>query len=158
MYILWQQKTGSKLQRRPTQGLASVEMALVAPIVIVLLFGIVELGLLINTAFSLKQAAREGARVGAVGAVTEEITQRIRDSCLRLNGDELEIELQYRSYSSGWGPWSTLGDSTGGAEVQNDAAPGSEVRAVVTCAHQFITGLFARQSVTVTVGAAMRRE
>ena len=54
-----------KSQRRRTLGTATVELALVAPILIALMFGIIEMGLLMNHVLSLKQAAREGARIGA---------------------------------------------------------------------------------------------
>ena len=51
---------------RKQQGAAAVEFALIMPILILLLFGIVEFGRAYNTQISLTGAAREGARVMAI--------------------------------------------------------------------------------------------
>ncbi len=50
------------------RGAAAVEFALVAPVLIMLLIGIVEFSLVYSTQSSLSAAAREGARVVALGA------------------------------------------------------------------------------------------
>jgi Flp pilus assembly protein TadG len=47
-------------------GAAAVELALILPILILLLFGIFEFGRAYNTQISLSGAAREGARVMAI--------------------------------------------------------------------------------------------
>lgn len=47
-------------------GAAAVEFALVLPILVALLFGIVEFGFAFNTQISMTQAAREGVRVVAL--------------------------------------------------------------------------------------------
>lgn len=49
------------------RGAAAVEFALVVPILLVLLFGIVDYGLLFSNALSVKQGVREAARQGVVG-------------------------------------------------------------------------------------------
>jgi Flp pilus assembly protein TadG len=49
-------------------GAAAVEMALVLPILLMLVFGMVDFGLALNAKISLTQAAREGARVRSLGA------------------------------------------------------------------------------------------
>jgi Flp pilus assembly protein TadG len=48
-------------------GAAAVEMALVLPILILLLGGIIDFGFAFNTQISLTHAAREGVRVEAIG-------------------------------------------------------------------------------------------
>jgi Flp pilus assembly protein TadG len=47
-------------------GAAAVELALILPILVLLLFGIFEFGRAYNTQISLSGAAREGARVMAI--------------------------------------------------------------------------------------------
>lgn len=47
-------------------GAAAVEFALILPILVLLLFGILWFGLILNTQISLSGAAREGARVMAI--------------------------------------------------------------------------------------------
>jgi Flp pilus assembly protein TadG len=48
-------------------GAAAVELALVLPILILLIGGIIDFGLAFNAQISLTHAAREGARVEAIG-------------------------------------------------------------------------------------------
>jgi len=59
-------------------GAAAVELALVLPILLLLLFGIVDFGRAYNAKISLTQAAREGARARALGADAAGTTTRVR--------------------------------------------------------------------------------
>jgi Flp pilus assembly pilin Flp len=52
--------------RRDQSGAAAVEMAIILPVLVLLMFGIVEFGLAFNRLQGVHAAAREGARVGAV--------------------------------------------------------------------------------------------
>lgn len=62
-------------------GAAAVEFALVLPILILLLFGIIEFSIAYNRVQGLHAAAREGARVASLQRTTRtEIDQRIRDA------------------------------------------------------------------------------
>ena len=54
-------------RRRGRRGQALVEFALVAPLLLLLLFAIISLGLYINAQVTLQQAARIGARDAAIG-------------------------------------------------------------------------------------------
>lgn len=55
--------------RRPrTRGQALVELALVLPIFLLIVFGTIDVGLMVYGHTTLSQAAREGARLGAVEA------------------------------------------------------------------------------------------
>jgi Flp pilus assembly protein TadG len=58
----------SRLRRPPTRGQSLVEFALVLPVFLVILFGIVDAGRLVYMNSVLSQAAREGARLGSVEA------------------------------------------------------------------------------------------
>ena len=48
-------------------GAAAVEFALLLPLIVLLLFGIIEFGLAFNTRIQATNAAREGARMAIVG-------------------------------------------------------------------------------------------
>ncbi len=50
------------------KGAAAVEFALVLPILLLLVFGIVDFSLVLNTQLNLTEAAREGARAESLGA------------------------------------------------------------------------------------------
>lgn len=63
--------------RRRERGAAAVEMALVLPILISLVFGIIDFSRIFNAEIQLSQAAREGARLAAIGAPTYTSTQAV---------------------------------------------------------------------------------
>ena len=56
--------------RREEEGAAAVEFGLIAPILVLLVFGIMSFGILFAQTLSLNNAARQGARFGAVGQRT----------------------------------------------------------------------------------------
>ncbi|MBI2169918.1 MAG: pilus assembly protein [Actinobacteria bacterium] len=67
--------------RRDERGVVAVELAFVLPILVLLLFGIVECAITYNRAQALHAAAREGARVASQSYATSgEIEARVRDA------------------------------------------------------------------------------
>ena len=66
---------------RLDRGAAAVEMALVMPLLIAMLIGIIDFSRIFNGEIQLSQAAREGARIGALGTTggftTADIDTRI---------------------------------------------------------------------------------
>ncbi|MGE5455239.1 MAG: TadE/TadG family type IV pilus assembly protein [Methylocystaceae bacterium] len=60
-------------------GQALVEMAIVLPLLLLLLFGMVEVGRIYSTSLSMNSIARDAARNGAVGASDADIRQLIQD-------------------------------------------------------------------------------
>jgi Flp pilus assembly pilin Flp len=55
------------MAHRDEDGAAAVEFALLLPLIVLLLFGIIEFGLAFNTRIQATNAAREGARMAIVG-------------------------------------------------------------------------------------------
>jgi Flp pilus assembly protein TadG len=53
--------------RNRDRGAAAVEFALLLPLLLLLVFGIIDFGRAINAQITLTQAAREGARLAALG-------------------------------------------------------------------------------------------
>ncbi len=114
---------------------------MVAPILVVLLFGIIELGLIFKDMMTLNQAAREGGRVAAVGSSTTEIVDRLQSAAASLRPESLSYTLQYRTYSGGtWGEWMTLGDTSAEGYTTNDAPQGAQIRVLANYTHQLVTG------------------
>ncbi len=66
--------------RKTERGQALVEMALVLPILIMLIFGIVEFGRILNTYMTVTELSREGARKGAVGGTDSEIIATVQNN------------------------------------------------------------------------------
>ncbi|MBO8137542.1 MAG: pilus assembly protein [Desulfotomaculum sp.] len=66
--------------RKNQKGQSMVEFALLLPLIIILLFGILEFGRVFHSYLVITSAAREGARIGAVGRPDSEIIARIREA------------------------------------------------------------------------------
>lgn len=58
-------------------GAAAVEMAIVLPVLLLIVFGIIDLGRLMNQQIQLTEAAREGARVGAVNGTVADVKAKV---------------------------------------------------------------------------------
>jgi Flp pilus assembly protein TadG len=76
----------SRRRRSPKdRGAAAVEMAIVLPLLLLLLFGIIDLGRLLYTQVELSSGAREGARIAAINhpsaaGLPADVTTRVRAS------------------------------------------------------------------------------
>lgn len=158
-----------KVRRPITVGSISVEMALVTPLLLVLLFGIIEFGLIFKDVAVLKQAAREGVRDAALGETTTEITARVESNAATLNIENLDIEMKYRVYAGSWPMWDsapTLDNIGSGEGAQNNAPQGAQIRVQITYPHHLISGsLFSEladdpegETMTLTACSTMRRE
>ncbi len=136
---------------------------MVAPILILMLFGIIEFGLLFHSLMTLNNATREGARCASVGSLPVEINARIDGAAGRLDRDQLTVYLESRKWTGGyWSAWTPIvadGD-------RNSAEPGSQIRVRTAYNHKFIVGnLFSRfaddqvnNTKLVKASVIMRRE
>ncbi|MHB8996334.1 MAG: TadE/TadG family type IV pilus assembly protein [Armatimonadota bacterium] len=126
------------------RGAAAVEFALVLPLLLALLFGIIEFGLVFKDQLAILQAAREGSRIAAVGRPVAEIQSRITSSASTITLASLSYDIMSRTYNNGvWSAWVTLGDKTDGSG-QNDAIQGAQIRVRCNYTHRLVTGpLFA---------------
>ena len=61
---------------RADHGAAAVELALVLPLLMLLLFGVIDFGRMLNMQIALSQGAREGVRVLALGGSVSDATAR----------------------------------------------------------------------------------
>ena len=60
-----------EMRRSEERGAAALEFAIILPIFMLIIFGMVEFGFLLNRYISVTQAAREGARVMSLGYPTD---------------------------------------------------------------------------------------
>ena len=74
----WRPKKGQ-------DGAAAVEMAVVAPLLFTLLFGIIQTGFVVNRWITVTHAAREGVRRMAVGDVATAAAASARAAAVGLN-------------------------------------------------------------------------
>jgi len=78
---------------RGEKGQTLVEFALVLPVVVLLVVGMLQFGRLLNIWLIVSNGAREGARHAAVGLTEAEVTQNVRDACPTLDLDSLAITV-----------------------------------------------------------------
>lgn len=74
-----------------------MEFALLLPLLLLILFGTIEFGRLFSTSLVLNNAARDGARIAAVGAGDGEVVDSVLAGCLSLGDgarDQIEITVQ----------------------------------------------------------------
>jgi len=79
----WRPSSGRKARDR---GATAVEFALVLPLLLLLVCGIIDFGRALNAQITLTQAAREGARLGALGYSSTAIQTRAADAAPDLSG------------------------------------------------------------------------
>ncbi|KUO51458.1 MAG: hypothetical protein APF76_13930 [Desulfitibacter sp. BRH_c19] len=78
---------------RNKRGQALVELALVLPVFLLLLGGVVETSRVFFTYLTVNHAAREGARLGVVGYDEINIMTKIKDSANGLSEELIEVEV-----------------------------------------------------------------
>lgn len=76
---------------RSQQGAAVVEFALVLPILLLFVFGIVEFGRAYNAQLTLTHAAREGVRVRALGGTTAATTTATQNAAVPYTGVSVAV-------------------------------------------------------------------
>ena len=89
---------------RAERGQAAVEFALVLPLLIVLLLGIVEFGVAFSHYVTLTDATRVGARkaitVRIGGTTPDDATQAVRDAAGDLDQSQLQVSVDDPSWTT----------------------------------------------------------
>ena len=141
-------------RRTAQRGAALVEFALVSALLFLILFGIIEVGLLLGDQAQVGAAAREAARSASLGNTIEtaETSGVNAGSGVHLTASSVYLE---KSLDNGT-TWNLLGDTALGT---NDALSGSLVRATVTYNHPLVTTLiFPGATKLLTAKLVMQRE
>ena len=136
------------------RGAALVEFALISSLLFLLLFGIIEVGLILGDQSEVSQAARQAARSASVGSTIEtaEASGAAAGSGLSLTAASVYLEKS----ADGGMTWAALGDTAAGA---NNAATGTLVRATVSYSHPLVTTLiFSGSTKLLTSKMVMQRE
>ncbi len=116
------------------RGAVAVEFALIFPVLVLLLVGIIEYGSVFNAQLLVQGAAREGAREMA------------------LTGDTAQAQAATVDAADGLAPRLTAGDVaiTGGP-----CASGTNITVTIHYVHPFLTGMF---GATLPLGATATRQ
>lgn len=75
------------------QGQAILELALVLPILLLLVFGTIEFGRIYSTQLIITNSAREGARMAAVGSDNSHVISAIENYASIIDPGKLTIEI-----------------------------------------------------------------
>lgn len=67
------------------RGAAAVELALLLPMLLLIVFGVIDFGRAFNAQVTLTQAAREGGRLAALGQPDGDVTARTQTAATGLN-------------------------------------------------------------------------
>lgn len=119
------------------RGSTIVEFALVVPVFLALIIGIMEFGWLVKVNHTIANATREGARFAALGKTAAETRTRVRGACAPTPVTDANIVLTcYNTTTNTWTAWP--------AEVagKNGVPVDSQVKVEVTVPHQSLTGFF----------------
>lgn len=78
---------------RNEKGQSLVEFAILLPVLLLLLMGILEFGIMLNSYLSINNSAREGARLGIVSGSNLEITKLITYISPNLDSENLIVNI-----------------------------------------------------------------
>jgi len=114
---------------RREDGAAAVEFALIAGVLAMLIFGMLQYGLAFFQLQNLRAATREGARIGAVGATVAQIKQRTADASLgALPANSGAVTV---SYTNNGTTWVTPAATATGCPPKASQTTDSQVKVVV---------------------------
>ncbi len=147
----------SRIRSTRKQGAAIIEFALVVPILLAMLLGIMEFAWMARNHLTLANASREGVRAAAVGKTTTEIRNRVYSmgSTLPQINSRLTINLHKDDNPSDGYTYNTL---LGDSGSKNNAAIGGMIRVQLIYRHQSLTNFFPFLNKTITLEVVMRRE
>lgn len=130
---------------RIRNGVVTVEMALLAPILLFLLLGALELGVLVANVVILHAGARSAARMASTGAPTTVITAEVQRvaKVIGQGGPTIALDYRVRNDDGTWSDWLPLTDVQQDDVTVNSAPSGAQLRITLTYTHHIlIPGLF----------------
>jgi TadE-like protein len=115
---------------RGDRGVAAVEFALVLPLLLLMVFGTVDFGYLVNRNTMVNNATREGAREAIFNPDVAAIEARVRSVTPTLDQTQLTVDVDCRD---------ALGVACPGISFDSEWEPGGSVIVTVDYVHDFLT-------------------
>lgn len=142
------------------RGATIVEFALITPILLAMILGIIEFAWLAKNHLTVANSAREGARAASLGRTTNEITARINSVGTTLPGinaspSRLTIQLHKDDNPNDGYSYNTV---LGNSGTRNNAASGGMIRVRLIYQNMSLTNFFPFTNRTMTISVIMRRE
>ena len=117
-------------RRKSERGAALVEAALVIPILLLLVLGVVDFGFMVNRGTLINNAAREGAREAIFGSSETEIEARVRDAASALDQSDLTVTVTCKESD---------GTACPGVNYDTEWEPGGSAIVTLEYAYHYIT-------------------
>lgn len=130
----------TRRSRSKRQGMALVEFALVLPVILAILMGIIEMGWLIKNQLTLANAVRDGARYAALGNTSTNVIVRLKNGAAQLNPaiQDSQITLRQTADTTSSNAVYTAWPSDSGQK--NGVPVGNLIRVRVVYPHKTLTG------------------
>ena len=84
-------------RRSADDGVAAVEFALVMSVLLILVFGVIDFGSAYNRKITASQAAREGARLAALGNAVSAVKTRTETAASGMHLTDSNVHVCYRA-------------------------------------------------------------
>lgn len=134
---------------RSQHGASAVEFALIAPVLITLVLGIIDFGLYINAASVVGNAAREGVRAASLRAPASQVTTVVQEAMSDLPG----------AAAPGTSITTSCRTPAGATcESFTTAEPGGTAIVTVKYAHSWLTPLGLGNGISIVKASEMRIE
>ena len=147
-------KTSSRGAQNRSGGSTIIEFALVVPVFLALMIGIMEFGWLVKVNHTIANATREGARAASLGKTAADTRTRVRSASLPTMVTDDQITLTY--YNTTTNTWTAWPAEVAG---KNGVPVDTQVKVEVRVPHQSLTGFFPfMRNRAVTQLTVMRRE
>jgi Flp pilus assembly protein TadG len=148
--------------RRHVAGQSMVEFALMLPLLVAVMFGIIELGFLLNIYIGLTNSAREAARAGAIYQVTTPLfaasDATAADSERLLYISQVITDTLNPTLDPVTGLTVNVSYSPATPLTTNLYRSGDTVSVQLSHTHQLFFGALGRQTITIQATSAMRIE
>jgi Flp pilus assembly protein TadG len=114
---------------RREEGAAAVEFALIVGVLAMLIFGMLQYGIAFFELQNLRSAAREGARIGAVGATADQVKTRVSEaSGNSIPAGSAAVTVAYTNNGT---TWSTVTGATRACPAKSQQTTNSQNRVTI---------------------------
>lgn len=86
-------------RRRSAEGSSAVEFVFILPVLVMLVFGIIQFGIAYNRSQGMHAAAREGARLASIGADVASIEARVGSALSGTTVGAADVSTEVRWYT-----------------------------------------------------------
>lgn len=131
------------------RGASAVELALVLTLLVFFLFGTIQFGIAYNRYQGLQAAAREGARIAAIGGSESDVRTRVRQAQSLFTPADVQVRIDWSDDDGASWPGSHV--------VCDDASGSNQCSSTAPPAPCTVAGIGNLVRVTATVPASKRQ-